>query len=109
MTKKSIYRISFYNQDTIYEIYARKICESDLFGFIEVEELVFSKHSGVVIDPSEERLKVEFSGVKRSFIPVHAIIRMDEVNKEGASKITETKAAGNVSAFPRSIYTKRDD
>ena len=58
MHNKNIYRISFYNQDTIYEIYARTIRESELFGFIEVEEFVFGKTSSVVVDPSEERFKV---------------------------------------------------
>ena len=41
MSKKNIYRIKFYNLETVYEVYARTIRDSDLFGFIEVEEFVF--------------------------------------------------------------------
>lgn len=110
MSKKTIYRIIFVNDDTIYQIYARKIYDSELFGFVEVEEFVFGTTTALVVDPSEERLKVEFSDVKRTFIPMQSIIRMDEVNKEGVAKITEAKTHhANVSLFPRSSYHKLED
>ena len=47
--------------------------------------------------------KTEFNGVKRTYIPMQAIIRIDEVEKEGASKVSDTKPAeggGNVASFP---------
>lgn len=109
MTKKTVFRIVFVNEDTIYQIYARKICDSELFGFVEVEEFVFGTNTSLVVDPSEERLQMEFADIKRTFIPMQSIIRIDEVNKEGVAKIKEAKNhAGNVSLFPRSTY-KRDD
>lgn len=110
MTKKTVFRISFVNEDTnIYQIYARKICDSDLFGFIEAEEFVFGTNTSLVVDPSEERLQMEFSDIIRTFIPMQSIIRIDEVRKEGVAKITEAKNhSTNVSLFPRSTY-KRDD
>ena len=40
------------------------------------------KKKQVVVDPTEEKLKSEFTGVKRSFIPMQAIIRIDEVEKK---------------------------
>lgn len=99
--KKHLYRISFVNQNTIYEIYARQICESDLFGFIEVEEFVFGENTSLVVDPSEERLKLEFAGVKRSFIPIHSINKIDVVEKEGVGRVKELKSGKtNVSSFP---------
>jgi hypothetical protein len=52
------------------------------------------------VDPAEEKLKSEFSSIKRSFIPLHSIIRIDEVEKEGACKITEVKGSGNIAQFP---------
>jgi hypothetical protein len=59
----------------------------------------------VVIDPSEERLKDEFREVKRTYIPLHSIIRIDEVEKEGAAKIVDIKGdAGQVVGFPGAIY-----
>ena len=88
------------NQGEVYEIYARQIYQSDLYGFIEVEELVFGERSGVLVDPSEEKLKAEFEGVSRSYIPMHAIVRIDEVAKEGVGSITEVQGGSNVSPFP---------
>ena len=35
----------------------------------------------------EEKLKAEFSGVKRTFVPLHAVVRIDEVEREGVNKI----------------------
>ena len=60
---------------------------------------MFGERSQMIVDPAEEKLKNEFTDVKRSFIPMQSIIRIDEVEKEGAGKITEAKG-GNVSPFP---------
>jgi len=96
-----IYKVIFQSQNQVYEVYARQFYNSDVWGFIEVEEYVFGERSQLVVDPSEERLKAEFAGVKRSYIPMHAVIRIDEVEKQGAGKITESRGgAGNVSPFP---------
>ncbi|MFO2970177.1 DUF1820 family protein [Legionella pneumophila serogroup 10] len=101
MTKKSLFKISFANQDEIYEIYARLIKESDMFGFLEVEELVFGEQTALVVDPSEEKLKMEFCDVKRIFIPVHSIFRIDEVSKQGTSKVKDNLGHSNkVRPFP---------
>ncbi len=105
-----IYRISFVNQDKVYEIFARQVYESDLYGFVVVEEIVFGTQSTVVIDPGEERLKTEFESVKRSFVPIHSVIRIDEVETPGVSKIhsLESGTAGNVSPFTRPAGKKKD-
>ncbi|MCG8672682.1 MAG: DUF1820 family protein [Pseudomonadales bacterium] len=94
-----IFRISFYNQNEVYEVYARQIFQSEMYGFIEIEEFVFGERSQVVVDPTEERLKQQFTGVTRSYIPMHSVIRIDEVEKEGVGKITEAKGS-NVASFP---------
>ena len=100
MAKEPVYKISFFNQGAVYEIYARHVYQSDLWGFLEVEEFVFGERTQMIVDPAEEKLKNEFSAVKRSFIPMHSVVRIDEVDKEGACKITEVKNGGNVAAFP---------
>lgn len=107
MAANPIYKVVFFNQGQIYEIYARQIYQSDLYGFIEVEELVFGERSGVLVDPSEEKLKAEFEGVSRSYIPMHAIVRIDEVAKEGVGSITEAQAGANVSPFPVPAFTPK--
>jgi hypothetical protein len=75
-----------------------------LFGFIEVEELIFGERSTVVVDPGEERIKSEFTGVKCTMLPMHSILRIDEVKKQGVSKISAFEG-NNVSQFPMSMYT----
>src|SRR5207237_379630 len=73
--------------------------------FHRVEELLFGERSSVVLDPAEERIKAEFSGVKRTFLPLHSILRIDEVKKHGAAKITVLEAGANVAQFPLPIYS----
>ena len=105
MAASHIFRIMFVNQGKVYEVYARKVSHGDLFGFIEVEELVFGERSSVVLDPAEERIKGEFSGVKRTFLPLHSILRIDEVRKQGTAKITALEAGANVAQFPMPMYS----
>jgi hypothetical protein len=101
MSNKTLYRITFSYLEAIYEIYARKICESDLFGFLEVEEFVFGENTSLVVDPSEERLKLEFNGVKRTYIPMHSVFRIDEVDKVGEVKVRDKSSqTSKVSLFP---------
>jgi hypothetical protein len=94
----------FVNQGKVYEIYARKVGQGRLFGFIEVEELVFGERSTVVLDPGEERIKSEFTGVKCTMLPMHSILRIDEVKKQGVSKISALEGGNNVAQFPMSMY-----
>jgi hypothetical protein len=100
MAQQPVYKVIFQNGNEVVEVYARQIYQSDLWGFIEIEEFVFGERSQVLVDPSEEKLKNTFSGVKRSYIPLHSVIRIDEVDKEGTGKISEGKPRGNVAAFP---------
>ena len=72
MASKPIYRVVFLNQGKVYEVYARRVSQTgSLFGFVEIEELVFDARKGIVVDPSEERLRLEFAGVKRTYLPMH--------------------------------------
>ena len=101
MAHKALYRVTFAYLDSVYEIYARKIHESDMFGFLVVEDFVFGENSSLVVDPSEERLKIEFNGVKRTFIPMHSVFRIDEVNKQGVAKVRDKSPDTNkVTMFP---------
>jgi len=104
MAAKTIYKVTFMSRGQVYEIYARSVGSGALFGFVEVEELVFGERSSVVVDPSEEKIKSEFNGVKRTYLPLHTIIRIDEVEKQGTSKISKVES-GNVAQFPVPVYT----
>ena len=108
MAKKQIYRILFHNQDKIYEVYAHDVHQGSLFGFIEIEQFMFGERTSLVVDPSEENLKTEFANVSRTFIPMHAVIRIDEVNKQGTPKIIQGSEQGtNITPFP--VYTSTDN
>ena len=100
MAAKPIYRVVFLNQGKVYEIYARRVSQTGaLFGFVEVEELVFDARKGVVVDPAEERVRLVFAGVKRTYLPMHYVLRIDEVDKQGISKITSAEGGSLISTI----------
>jgi len=104
MADEKLYKVIFMNQGEIYEIYARGVGHGSLFGFVEIEELVFGERTTVVLDPSEEKIKSEFKGVRRTYLPMHSVVRIDEVDKQGTSKISKVEG-GNVAQFPMPVYT----
>ena len=105
-----IYKIIFLNQGQVYEVFAKSVTQGSLFGFVEIEQLLFGERTQIVVDPSEERLKTEFAGVKRFYVPMHAVVRIDEVEKEGPARITKpSEKDGNLTAFPTPIYAPGGD
>lgn len=72
-----------------------------MYAFLEISEIIFGERTELVVDPTEEQLKSEFSDVKRTYIPLQAVIRIDEVEKEGQNKITPSgDSKGNITPFP---------
>lgn len=104
-TNPILYKITFVQNDNVVEMYAKNVAESDMFGFIIVENLVFGEATSIVVDPSEERLKEQFKGVKRTYIPMHTVLRIDEVEKAASGKIMARANPGNkISPLPSNIY-----
>lgn len=100
MSNPRVYRVLFHNQGKIYELHARHVSQSTMYAFVEVGDLIFGERSAVLVDPSEEKLKAEFAGVQRTYIPLQALIRIDEVEKEGPNRILAADgAAPNVMPF----------
>ncbi len=110
MSKKIVYRVTFQASNQLYEIYAMSVSESEMFGFVELEDLMFGESSQVLIDPSEEKLRSEFSGVKRTYIPLHNILRIDTLEKEGMPKVhtLPPESVNNVRVFPTGIMRKNE-
>jgi hypothetical protein len=104
MPASHLFKVVFHAQGRVYEVYARKVGHGSLFGFVEVEDLVFGERSAVVVDPAEEKIKAEFEGVKRTYLPLHSVIRIDEVRKGGVSKVSAVDSS-NVTQFPFPVYT----
>jgi hypothetical protein len=92
-----VFRVSFLSQGNVYEVYAKHVSQGNLFGFLEVEQVLFEERSKVVIDPSEDRLRNEFEGVRRFYVPIHSILRVDEVERQGTPRISSAGAAGEAS------------
>ena len=68
---------------------------------LEVQKnLGFLRGGVLLVDPGEEKLKAEFAGVSRSFLPMQAVIRIDEVEQSGVAKIS---SGDNISPFPVSL------
>lgn len=104
-----IFRITFINQGKVYQLHAESVQQADMYGFIKISGLIFGETTSVVVDPAEEKLKSEFSGVKQVTIPMHSIIRIDEVEKRGQNKIFDIDTNTNVHAFPSGFFTPGKD
>ena len=98
---KTLYKITFLNAGKVYELYARQVGSRALWGFTEVAELVFDVHEGLVVDPTEERLRDEFGGTKVLHLPMQSIVRIEEVERKGTSAIRDaTTGEKVVTPFP---------
>ena len=69
----------------------------------EIELAVVNRRNPQVL----ERIRAEFAGVQRSYIPLHSVLRVDEVEKQGTSKISAIE--GNVAQFPLPVYAPGSD
>lgn len=103
--KKTVYKVMFVNEGKVYEVYARSVGPASVIGFVEIEGLLFGERSSVLVDPSEERLRSEFAGVERTMIPMHSVVRIDQVAKRGTAKITALDGGGDkVRPLPSPVF-----
>ena len=101
----ALYRVQFICHNERYEVYVRDVNQGQLFGFIAIANFVWDHHTALIVDPSHEKLKSEFADVNRTLIPMHQVLRIDQVRKQGAARITDL--GSNVASFPSPIYTKK--
>jgi hypothetical protein len=97
---KKLYKVIFLNHGKVYEIYAKRIAASDLYGFTYVAELSFSTGDGMLVDPAEEKLKEEFAGTSALHLPMHSIVRVEEVAQGGIAKIRDQHTGEKIMPFP---------
>jgi len=101
MSQKPLYKISFLSAGKIYELYARQVAASSLWGFTEVRELVFERGEGLVLDPTEERLREEFAETRVLHLPMQSILRVEEVERRGKLSIRDAASGEKVvTPFP---------
>ncbi|MDO5505066.1 MAG: DUF1820 family protein [Pseudoxanthomonas suwonensis] len=98
---KPLYKVTFFNHGKVYELYARSVASGALWGFTEVSGLEFDVRDGLVLDPTEERLRDEFGNTRVLHLPMQSIVRIEEVDKKGASAIRDaTSGESVVTPFP---------
>ena len=98
---KTLYKVTFLNHGRIYELFAEQVGSSALWGFTEVSGLVFDVRDGVLVDPTEERLRDEFADTRVLHLPMQSVIRVEEVARKGQSAIRDaTSGEKVVTPFP---------
>lgn len=101
MSGERLYKIVFLNAGKIYELYARKVSSGTLWGFTEVSDLVFDARDGLVVDPTEERLRDEFGDARALHLPMQSIVRIEEVDRKGRTVIRDAASGESVvTPFP---------
>ena len=101
MRTKKLYKVTFLHLGKSYELYARHVASSALWGFTEVGELVFEPAGeGLLVDPTEERLKDEFKDTRVLHLPMQAVIRIEEVDRRGSLAIRDAADGQKVTPLP---------
>ena len=104
MPKEIVYRVLYHQQTVPFELYARSVSESEMFGFVELEELVFET---AATEPAQEKVKQEFDAVKRTYIPLTNVIRIDAIERDDEMNWQGKRPnVGNVTVFPVSPSPK---
>lgn len=97
----TLYKITFLSNGKSIELHARNVSSSALWGFTEISDLVFEPPgTGLVVDPVEERLREEFQYTRVLHLPMHAIVRVEEVSRRGKLSIRDAASGEKVTPFP---------
>ena len=105
MPNRKLYKVTFLSAGRIYELYARRVASSELWGFTEISEIAFDVNEGVVVDPTEERLRDEFGATKKLHLPMQSILRIEEVERRGPLRIRDA-ANGEAVVMPFPLPAK---
>ncbi|HEY6940331.1 DUF1820 family protein [Dokdonella sp.] len=101
MRTTKLYKVCFLSQGKSIELYARHVSSSHLWGFTEIGDLVFATTGeGLVVDPTEERLREEFQDTTMLHVPMHAIVRIEEVARRGVAAIRDAASGDKIMPFP---------
>lgn len=98
--QEKLFRVAFLNHGKVYELYCTGVCSSGLLGFIEVSGLVFGETDSMVVDPTEEKMRDEFDGVELLHLPMHSVLRVEQVRKKGQAIIRDRESGEKVTPFP---------
>jgi len=97
---EKLFRIAFLNQGKVYELFCSGVCSSNLFGFVEASGLLLGEKDSLVVDPTEEKMRDEFDGVEVLHLPMHSVLRVEQVKKKGHAVIRDRESGEKVMPFP---------
>jgi hypothetical protein len=97
---EKLFRIAFLNHGKVYELFCSAVCSSELLGFVEVSGLIFGEKNSLVVDPTEEKMRDEFDGVEVLHLPIHSVLRVEQVKKRGQAVIRDRESGEKVTPFP---------
>ena len=100
MANDRLYKVIFLNHGKVYELYCTGVTSSGLWGFVEISGMVFDTGDSMVVDPTEEKLRDEFEGVEVLHVPMHAVLKVEEVRKKGQAVIRDRESGEKVTPFP---------
>jgi hypothetical protein len=100
MSKKPLFRVAFHNHGKVYELYCERVVSSDIWGFVEISGLQFAAGDALVVDPTEERIRDEFKDVEVLHVPMHGVLRVEQVKQRGQSVIRDRESGEKVTPFP---------
>ena len=100
MENAKLFRVAFLNHGKVYELFCTGVCTSSILGFVEVSGLVFGEKDSVVVDPTEEKMWDEFDGVEILHLPMHSVLRVEQVRKKGKAVIRDRESGEKVTPFP---------
>lgn len=93
---KTLYKVTFLSHGKVYEIYAQRVASGQLWGFLEVAELLFDVREGILVDPVEEQLRDEFANTRVLHLPMQSVLRVEEVERKGPAAIRDVTSGERV-------------
>lgn len=100
MSQQKLFRVSFLNHGKVWELYCKGVISSGLWGFVELSDIVFDANDAVVIDPVEDKMRDELGDVEVLHLPMHSVLRVEEVRRKGQSVIRERESGEKITPFP---------
>lgn len=97
---EKLYRVAFLNHGKVYELFCSGVNTSHLLGFLEVTGLEFDNKDSLVVDPTEEKMRDEFESVEVLHLPMHSVLRVEQVKKKGQAVIRDRESGEKVMPFP---------
>lgn len=104
MATDLIFRVKFTEHNETFVVFCKFISEESLVGFLELDE-IFIPESALTEDdsPAMDALKKDLSGVQRMYLPLHVIIRVDEVEMVPRVALHEANQPTNIRPIRKDV------